>query len=516
MAAHLRADPTCARLHTPFTDGAYRSHVNSPQDQSGAQGPGQPPQPAPATSADDAIERQEPNPVASRAAGTDHVDFTPTATEVVDELREAPPATRKQVVSWALWDWGAQPFATVITTFVFAAYITGDVFGPENQVSQAHGLVTSLSGFAVAMLAPLLGQASDRSGTTVRNLKYMTWAIAVISGLLFFVRPEPGYLWLGLILFGVGSAIESMAGVNANALLEDVSTRANIGRVSGFGWGMGYLGGIIVLAICALGFIMPRETYWAQDGMGTRLSMLVCMVWIFVFTLPTFINLKDRPALGKPERLGILGGYRELFRSLGRLWDTDRNTVWFLLSSALFRDGLAGVFAFGAIIAAKTFEFSSTEVLMFGMAANIVAGVATIAFGRFDDRFGPKNVIMFSLVSLVVLAFAVFLLHDAGKTVFWVLGMLLTVFVGPAQAASRSFLARIAPEGHTGEIFGLYATTGRAISFVAPTLYTLFIGIGAAVTGTDTTQYWGILGIAIVLLAGLLALLPVKDPTHAQ
>ena len=427
------------------------------------------------------------------------------------QARRDKPATRKEVVSWALWDWGTQPFATVITTFVFATYITGDVFGPENEVTQAHGAVTALAGMVVALIAPVLGQNSDRSGRTVRNLRNMTWVIALLSGALFFVRPEPAYLWLGLGIFALGTIIDSVAGVNNNAILDDISTASNVGRISGFGWGMGYLGGIIVLLICALGFILPRGTYWADDGLGTRLSMVVCMVWILVFTAPTFLNLSDRPLSGPPPKMGVIDSYRELGRTIARIWRQDRHTIYFLAASALFRDGLAGVFAFGAVIAAVTFGFSTFEVLLFGAAANILAGLSTFAFGLLDDRIGPRKVILIALGGLCLLGLGVFFLHDAGKMPFWIMGLMMTMFVGPAQSASRSFLARLVPEGRAGEVFGLYATTGRAISFLSPALYTAFIAIGAAVTGSTATQYWGILGIVLVLLAGFIVMIFVKD-----
>lgn len=201
-----------------------------------------------------------------------------------------------------------------------------------------------------------------------------------------------------------------------------------------------------------------------------------------------------------------------MWASLRRLWARSPHTVYFLGASALFRDGLAGVFAFGAVLAAGTFGMSAGDVIIFGAAANIVAGVATMLFGLLDDVLGPKRVILISLVALVVLGLAIFVLHDGGATVFWTLGLAMTAFVGPAQAASRSFLARVIPEGHSGEIFGLYATTGRVVSFLSPAAFALFIWLGAVITGDDNTQYWGILGIAVVLIAGLAVLIPVKTP----
>ena len=157
------------------------------------------------------------------------------------------------------------------------------------------------------------------------------------------------------------------------------------------------------------------------------------------------------------------------------------------------------------LLAAVAFHFTDNEVLLFAVAANVVAGASTIIAGRFDDRFGARAVIITALTGLVVIAFVVFFAADSGKLIFWIGGLCLSAFVGPAQAASRSLLARVTPEGMQGEIFGLYATTGRVASFLSPALWTLFIvWFGATI--------WGVVGIAIVLLVGLVLLLLVRFP----
>ncbi len=414
-----------------------------------------------------------------------------------------------------MWDWGAQPFNTVITTFVFSVYLTSESFGSTNTTSTALAIATAVAGLLVALLAPVLGQNSDRTGRTVRNLRVQTWILAALSASLFLVKPDPSYLVLGLVLLGAGSIVSEIAGVNYNASIEQVASPKNVGRVSGFGWGMGYLGGIIVLLVLFFLFIQPQTGLFGvtdEGALDIRVSMLVCGLWILLFTLPAFAVLKDRPREHVP-RVGIVDSYKLVWASLRRLWGVSRHTVYFLGASALFRDGLAGVFAFGAILAAGTFGMSAGDVIIFGAAANILAGVSTMAFGLLDDWLGPKQVIVISLVALIVLGLGVFLFHDGGPVVFWTLGLAMTAFVGPAQAASRSFLARVIPEGHSGEIFGLYATTGRVVSFLSPAAFALFIWLGSVVTGDDNTQYWGILGIALVLIAGLALLLPVKAPS---
>jgi MFS transporter, UMF1 family len=170
------------------------------------------------------------------------------------------------------------------------------------------------------------------------------------------------------------------------------------------------------------------------------------------------------------------------------------------------------VFTFGGVLAAGSFGFSSGQVIVFAIAANIVAGASTILIGLLDDRIGAKPVMVGSLIGLVLFGILVFVFHDGGQTVFWIFGLALCAFVGPAQSASRSFLARQIPAGREGEIFGLYATTGKAATFLSPAMWAAAISVAAAVLPAGSnTQYWGILGIVLVLLVGLLLLLPVRS-----
>lgn len=434
--------------------------------------------------------------------------------------RPGPPTTGRRfgwpVWAWGLWDWGSAAFNAVITTFVFSVYITSDAFGPDADTSLGWALAGA--GLLVAVLAPVSGQRADRSGRPGRWLGINTAAVVAVSAALFLVEPREDRLWLGLLLLAAGNVFFELASVNYNALLHRVSTPATVGRVSGLGWGLGYLGGIVLLLVVYVGLISPDVGLFGvsdRDGLDVRVTMLLCAGWTLLFSLPVLLTLRDLPAASgaRPSRLGVVGSYRRLFRTVGDLWRDDRRLVQFLGASAVFRDGLAGVFTFGGVLAAGTFGFSSGEVIVFGIAANVVAGVSTIAAGWLDDRIGAKRVIVGSLVALVLSGTAVFVLHDGGRGVFWGFGLLLSAFVGPAQSASRTFLARIIPPGREGQVFGLYATTGRAVSFLAPAAFSLSIVVGAALTGaaeTDDAQYFGVLGVVAVLLLGLLLLLPVR------
>jgi len=452
-----------------------------------------------------------------------------------------------RILSWALWDWGTQPFYTVITTFVFTVYITQpDYFAWDpnnaNGPTQALSVSTTICGIVIALIAPVLGQAADRSGHLVRNMRLLTWVLAGISMALWFVAPHPSYLILGLVLLAAGSIIGEISSSFYNATIDQVATEKNVGKVSGFGWGMGYMGGILVLLVILFVFIQPEVGLFGITDTPTRIraSMIVCGLWTLLWTIPTFLTLKDRPKTASGgQKLGIWGSYMALFRSIAHIWRTDRQVAYFLLASALFRDGLAAVFTFGAVIAAQSFGFSTTEIILFGAAANLIAGVVTILFGLLDDKIGPKKVILICLAILAVGATVVFFLHQPGysqpqqicdavtgvcadnpdydaalvahgKIIFWIFGLILSCLCGPAQAASRSFLARIIPEGHSGEIFGLYTTTGRVISFLTPALFGVMVTIGRKVTGLGSTQHWGLLAISIVLAAGFCVLIPVK------
>ena len=422
-----------------------------------------------------------------------------------------------KVASWAAWDWGSAAFNAVATTFVFSVYLTADnMFTDSATANRVLSWGMTIAGLAVALLAPANGYRADKSGRGVRSVGVFSFLVFLCLVAMFFVTPGSfKMLVFGVVLLGLGNIFFEFASVNYNGMLNYVSTPKNRGTISGIGWGAGYIGGIILLLILYFGFINPEVGLFGvtgENGMDIRISMLIAAVWFGVFAIPVLVNPPDGYDANRTgETTSIVSAYRGVFRDIAGLWRHSRSTLGFLIASAVFRDGLAGVFTFGGVIAGSVFGFSPSEVIMFAIAANVVAGVSTIGLGKLDDAVGPKIVISASLVTMVIAAIAIFMLHSNGQVVFWTLGLLLCVFVGPCQSASRTMLARMIPEGREGEIFGLYATTGRAVSFVSPMFYGLAITIGGAVVGDSAdATYWGILGIALVLLIGFFLLLPVK------
>ena len=437
-------------------------------------------------------------------------------------------STRGQVLAWASWDWGSAAFNAVMTTFVFTVYLTSNAFGGEDSASAVLGGALAVAGFAIALLAPVTGQRSDAGGRRKLWLGVNSAAVAILTALCFFVFPHPEFLLLGVSLIALGNVFFEFAGVNYNAMLAQVSTPRNIGKVSGFGWGAGYLGGIVALLIVLQLFVQPAFEWFGastQDSLNIRLVAVFSALWFFVFALPVLFAVPELPRSGQAARLGFLASYGLLFRRIKAIYATSPHTIYFLLASAVFRDGLAAVFTFGGIIAAGTFGFALSQVIFFAIFGNVVAAVGAMIGGFLDDKVGPKAVITGSLVGLLVAGSAILVLGNgnysvfgmewAGSTTFWVFGLFLCLFVGPAQSSSRAYLARLAPHGESGELFGLYATTGRAVSFLAPALFTLCITVATPLVPAGQAQRWGILGIMVVLLAGLLVLLPVKAPERA-
>ncbi|GAA1585224.1 MFS transporter [Leucobacter aridicollis] len=444
------------------------------------------------------------------------------------------PATKRTVASWAIWDWATQPFNSVILTFVWVSlYLVSDAFLPDEiaaqnadgslvcsqtadagtayctglaDLSANYGWVTFAAGILILLLAPVLGQQADARGSKKRWVVLGTAALALIQFAMFFVYSDPQFFWFGAAAVALGAVASEIAGVSYNAMLFDVSTKKTVGRVSGLGWGLGYIGGIVALIIV----VVLTELDWfgmdVSDGLAYRLIAVGAAVWTIVFSIPFLLWVPEPPARTDRPRVGFFRSYAVLVRDLGALFRNHRQTFWFLISSAVYRDGLAGIFAFGGILAAVSFGFSATEVMIFGVALNLVAGVSTIIAGRLDDRFGPRAIIVTSLLVLVVSGLFIFFFREEGKSIFWIGGLILSAAVGPAQASSRSLLTHMTPASMQGEVFGLYATTGRVMSFLSPWLWAAFIGWFGA-------THFGILGLIIVVALGLaLTLVFVRKP----
>jgi MFS transporter, UMF1 family len=423
-------------------------------------------------------------------------------------------AGRWQVVAWALWDCGSTGVSAIVATFVFPIYLTNTVgAGLPGDTSPTSwlGWALAAAGVVVAVLAPVTGIWVDAPWRRRRVLAALTGLSVLLTAAMAVVRDDHRYFWIGLVLLAATAASTELATVPYNAMLRQLSTPQTSGRVSGFGWGMGYCGTVVLLLLVYLGFMSGDGDsrgmlgIAVEDGQNIRAAMLLTAVWFALFALPVLIAVPTQtPALGeRRESIGLFSAYRKLWSEVVGEWRRDRNVVYYLLASAVFRDGLAGIFAFGGVIGVSVYGISGANVLLFGIAASVIAAIGAMIGGLLDDRLGSKTVIVGSLAAMIAVGLTMMTL--SGPLVFWTLGLMLTLFVGPAQSAARTLMLRMSAEGKEGVAFGLYTTTGRAVSFLAPTLFATFI----AWFGTDRA---GMGGLCLVLAAGLVAMLAVKVP----
>jgi UMF1 family MFS transporter len=408
--------------------------------------------------------------------------------------------SRLRVLAWALWDCGSTGIGAVVVTFVFSVYLTrsvGDDLPGDTSPASLLGWALFFSGLTVAVLAPVTGVWVDAPHRRRQTLGVLTAMVVLLTAAMSLIRDDARYLLAGLLLLGFTAACNDLASVPYNAMLRQLTTPANSGRVSGFGWAAGYIGTMVLLIIVYAGFI-NRQTP------DVPAAMLLAAGWMAAFALPVLIAPPPSDLEPPPRSsVGVLGAYRKLWSDLADEWRRDRNVVYYLLASAVFRDGLAGVFTFGAVLGVNVYGVSAAHVLLFGVAANVVAAIGAVLGGLLDDRVGSKAVILGSLAAMIAVGLT--LMSLSGVAAFWVCGLLLCLFIGPTQASARTLLLRMTVQGKEGMSFGLYTMTGRAVAPLAPFMFSTFV----AVFGADRA---GIGGLMLVLALGFTAMLLVRVP----
>ncbi|MCT1606299.1 MFS transporter [Nesterenkonia massiliensis] len=431
------------------------------------------------------------------------------------------------IAKWSLWSWGNATVSALMVTFVFGTYIA-DAVGPGGQGAQYLTTANLVAGVIIALTAPVIGQRADKAGRRRLWLTINTLLVVLLCAACFFVKPEQSYLLLGVSLMAAMTLFDEFANLNYNAMITDISDHNRMGRVSGIGWGAGYLGGIVILAIAYFGLVAGEPPFLFglsdDEAINIRVVALVGAAWFLLWALPLlFTRMKTADQFTADERVSVLESYRRLIRVVVGLWKDDRNTFWFLVASAVYRDGLSAVFTYGAILGVTIYGFTAGDILLFGIAGNVVAALGAIAGGFFDDRFGPRRVIITCVSALMALG-AIMYFFDVEREIlgvtitptgaFWVFGLSLCLFVGPAQAASRAFVGRLAPPERAAELFGLYATAGRSVGFltsgISAVLLTVALGADAQVEDAEKAL---IIGIVVVLAVGLALILKVHNPT---
>ena len=412
------------------------------------------------------------------------------------------PENKRALWSWALYDWANSAFFTIILTFVFAQYFSVSVIQDEVAGTRAWGNIVGIAGVVIAILAPILGAVADQSGRRKPWLISFTLLCVISSAMLWTVTPDQSQFWTAALWVGLGTLGAEFAFIFYNSMLPDLARPERTGRWSGWAWGLGYVGGIASLVVALYGFIEADGTLFNLDrdaAEHVRATFVLVAVWYLVFALPAFFFIPDRPSTGLSLGAATRAGLAQLKQSIAHVRQY-RDIVRFLIARMLYTDGLATIFTFGGVYAAGTFNMSPTEVLQFAIALNVTAGLGALGFAWIDDALGGRNTILLSLVGLGCSAFAILVVD--GATAFWIWGMILGIFVGPLQSASRSHLARVAPPHLQTQMFGLFAFSGKATAFAGPLL------VGWVTSVTDS-QRWGMSTILLFLLIGFVLMLKV-------
>lgn len=399
---------------------------------------------------------------------------------------------RPQIASWCLYDWANSAFTTLVVTFVYATYFSQSFADDPDQGTALWSRGIVVSSLFIAVLSPIFGAIADRGGTRRRYLAISTLVCVAGSAVLAFLKPGDTSVWLVLGVFVVANVAFEVGMVFYNAFLPAITPPETIGRVSGYGWGLGYAGGLLCLVLALFGFIGLGGDPWLslpqEDGFHVRATNLLVAGWFLLFSLPMLLLVKDRPvAGGGPQASNRIGdAVGDLGRTLTAILRFPE-IVRFLIARLIYNDGLVTIFAFGGIYAAGTFGMEVDEVIVFGIALNVTAGLGAWMFGFIDDRIGGKATVLISLVALS--AATILAVIAPSKPMFWIAGLLLGIFIGPNQAASRSLMARLVPERHQTEFFGFFAFSGKATAFLGP----LLLGLLSAAFGQR-------MGVAVVIL----------------
>jgi len=443
-------------------------------------------------------------------------------------------ASRPAILGWLLFDWACQPFFTLVTTFVFAPYFAA-ALAPDPVTGQSlWGYATAAAGFALAILSPVLGSVADATGPKKPWIAACGLVLFIACFTLWYAAPgAPSAIPIALFAFAFATVAVEVAAVFNNAMIPHLVPPERFGRLSGTGWAMGYLGGLVSLVI-VLGFlaadagsgktvlgVTPPFGLDPAAREGDRITGPFSAVWFLVFVLPLFLITPDvarsKLALGEAVRQGLA-------QVRSTLTDARRHegVLRFLVANMVYQDALVALFAFGGIYGAGVFGWQATELGLFGILLTITGTIGALIGGRLDDRFGAKPVILGAILTLALVCLGVLslgrehilfviptapagegLYGSAPEKLFVLLGLVIGAVAGPLQASSRSLLARLVPPSEAGRYFGLLALSGKVTSFLAPLAV-------AVATAAFQTQAAGPAVLILFLLAGFALLSGVK------
>lgn len=441
------------------------------------------------------------------------------------------------ITGWLLFDVATQPIFTLLTTFIFAPFFAGRIAENAVQGQSLWGFAAGAAGLCIALGSPVLGAVADVSGGRKPWIAAFSVLIVLGSAALWFAVPGAAYaVPLAMVAFACATIGTEFATVFTNSMMPALVPPEKLGRLSGTGWALGYLGGLVSLALMLAFFVASPETGRTlaglsplfgldpADGGGDRAAGPYSALWYLVFVMPLFLFTPDVPG-GQRFLPAIKAGLARLKATFVKA-RAHRNVFKYLIAHMIYADGLVGLFAFGGIYATGIFGWSTTEIGVFGILLTITGAIGAFVGGRLDDRYGPKAVVLGAVAILIaatigclsttsgVILFGIPVdppipgggLFAAPAERFYLLcGGLIGMVAGPLQAASRTLLVRVSPEDSMTQFFGLYALSGKVTSFMCPTL----VGI---VTAVSASQQIGMTVLVAFFAVGGVLLMTVEVP----
>ncbi len=439
---------------------------------------------------------------------------------------------RRAVASWLLFDWSAQPFFTLVTTFIFAPFFAAAIAGSPEEGQALWGYATAFAGLCIALLSPALGAIADQAGGRKPWIAVFGGMLVAGCLLLWLAKPgAPNAVWIALAGYAIALIGAEFATVFNNAMMPTLVPPHQIGRLSGTGWAVGYLGGLVSLALTLTLLATSPETGLTLIGVspilgldgfardGDRFTGPLSALWFLVFVIPMFLFVPDGPKR-MPIGRAVGSGLSRLAGTLRSLRDKPV-LARFLIANMIYADALVALFAFGGIYAAGAFGWGSIEIGIFGILLTVTGTFGAWMGGRLDDQLGSRFVIAASIIVLMLACLGIMGTTRSGIFFLWpvdgpqpgdglyaswperiyvLLGLFIGLVAGPVQAASRSLLIRLAPEEDIGQFFGLFALSGKVTSFIGP----LLVAIATQASGS---QRAGLVVLLAMFAAGL-ALLP--------
>ena len=377
----------------------------------------------------------------------------------------------RSVWGWCLYDFANSAYTTLIVTFIYGIYFKNEIASDSITGTALWTRGVTITAIVVAVASPILGAIADRSGLRRRFLLISTGlTVLFVSGLFF---PGPGQVTLALTFFVLSNVAYELSGVFYNSYLPDIAPPDRIGRISGYGWALGYLGGLLAMAVALFVFVRAEVPPFGLDpatGENVRATTVLVGVWFAVLSVPMFLWVREPVRAEGPPVSQIVGdALRQIRDTFHEIRQRYADIFWLLVARMIYNDGLVTVFALGPIFVQEVFGFTLEEVLIWGLFVNVTAGIGAFAMGFLDDRLGGKKTLFVTLAGLLI--GGVWAVTASSTTSIYIAGLWIGIFVGPNQAASRSLLGRFVPEAKETEFYGFFAFSGKAIAFLGPLMY---------------------------------------------